>query len=231
MIIAIHQPNYFPGLGFFSKIAQCDLFILLDDVAFSKNSYINRVQVLCSGKPKWLTLPVHASLGAPIAETVPADVVWREKHARTLENYYRNAACFDEVFPDIINWLEQTQEFGDIARINTFLVKVIATKLGLNPEWRRSSQAQATDMTGTDRLVFLIQKQATTEATYLSGAGGVKYQDPVVFARAGIELRFSAKPVEQYPQIGSDAFVEGLSVLDSLFNIGWLRTAEIIRSR
>ena len=43
-IVAIHQPNYLPWLGYFHKIAAADIFVFLDDVPFSKGSYINRVK-------------------------------------------------------------------------------------------------------------------------------------------------------------------------------------------
>ena len=36
-ILAAHQPQYLPWLGFFDKIAQADVFVLLDNVQFKKN--------------------------------------------------------------------------------------------------------------------------------------------------------------------------------------------------
>src|SRR5690606_21435204 len=44
-LVAIHQPNYAPWLGYFHKLAQADVFVFLDDAQFSKGSYTNRVQV------------------------------------------------------------------------------------------------------------------------------------------------------------------------------------------
>jgi hypothetical protein len=35
-VVAIHQPNYLPWLGCFYKMANCDIFVLLDDVLHSK---------------------------------------------------------------------------------------------------------------------------------------------------------------------------------------------------
>ena len=35
-VVAIHQPNFLPWLGYFDKIARADVFVVLDDVQFPK---------------------------------------------------------------------------------------------------------------------------------------------------------------------------------------------------
>jgi hypothetical protein len=58
MLVAIHQPNYFPWLGYLDRMAKADLFVVLDHVQFERRSYQNRIQILLEGEPRWLTVPV-----------------------------------------------------------------------------------------------------------------------------------------------------------------------------
>ena len=60
MIVAIHQPNYLPWLGYFYKIAKCDMFVLLDNVQYAKNSFINRNKIKTPQGELWLTVPVKS---------------------------------------------------------------------------------------------------------------------------------------------------------------------------
>ena len=74
MFIAIHQPNYIPWIGYFSKIKSSDHFVFLDDAQYSKNNYINRVKVLSpSGFGKWITIPVSYQYTDLIREVVAVD--------------------------------------------------------------------------------------------------------------------------------------------------------------
>lgn len=60
MRIAIHQPNLVPHFGFFYKMSQSDIFIILGQVQFEKNGYQNRY--FLQEKQKWVTMPVNHGL-------------------------------------------------------------------------------------------------------------------------------------------------------------------------
>ena len=45
MIVAGHQPNFFPWFGYFEKIIKSDIFVFSDDVKYPKESYTNRVEI------------------------------------------------------------------------------------------------------------------------------------------------------------------------------------------
>jgi hypothetical protein len=63
MRVAIHQVNFIPWMPFFEKIHQADIFVILKEVQFPKNSWSNRCQV----NGKWWTNPVEHGL-VPIKE-------------------------------------------------------------------------------------------------------------------------------------------------------------------
>ncbi|MBB6215358.1 hypothetical protein HNQ80_001447 [Anaerosolibacter carboniphilus] len=59
MKLAVHQPNYLPWPGYFSKIAQCDIFVILDMVQFPRGSSVaNRNLIKTPDGPQILTVPV-----------------------------------------------------------------------------------------------------------------------------------------------------------------------------
>ena len=93
--VACHQPNFLPWLGYFDKLAQCDRFVLLDDVQFprtSRGTYTNRVQLMIGGKPAWLTAPVVREGVQRIREVRVDDrQPWRRKALRTIEMEYARA--------------------------------------------------------------------------------------------------------------------------------------------
>ena len=47
-----------PWLGYLHKIAVCETFVILDDVQFEKNSFINRNYIMSHNGPILLTVPI-----------------------------------------------------------------------------------------------------------------------------------------------------------------------------
>ena len=92
MKVAIHQPHYLPWLGYLAKWAAADLFVFLDTVQYEKNGWQNRNRIKTADGARWLTVPVHARLGTPIAEVaIDCEQPWPARHLRAIEAAYGDA--------------------------------------------------------------------------------------------------------------------------------------------
>lgn len=229
MIVAAHQPNFLPWLGFFDKLARADVLVLLDDVQFPRSGagvWTNRVGVLVQGEKRWLTVPIErAGRGHQRVCEVRIDDVqpWRRKLLRTLEQSYAKAPAFDESFPFVRTLLETEAEL--LAEFNELTLRAIARELDLDESRiHRSSEVRAEGQ-GTDLLIALTRKLGGT--TYLSGDGAGGYQEDDRFKAAGVELRFQHYEHPVYPQ-RSPEFVPGLSVVDALLHCGFEGTRALL---
>lgn len=218
-VVAIHQPNYLPWLGYFAKMATADIFIFLDDVQYSKGSYTNRVRILRAGEPRWLTMPVVFNFGDTIREVQCADAGWQSRHIDILSDFYRQTKCFTDIMPEIALIIKSAPAEGSISTINRHLVQAFAARLSLGCKLLCSSEIPATGLKSDDRLIELTLAVAS-QATYLSGQGGSAYQDAGKFAAAGITLKYIRFKHPTYDQ-GIGDFVPGMSIVDALFHLGW----------
>src|SRR5437868_14445339 len=90
MRVAIHQPHYLPWLGLLHRMAEADLFIVLDHVQFERGNYQNRTQVRVNGAPHWLTVPVlqRSQKERIVEKTIDATQDWAATHFETLRRAY-----------------------------------------------------------------------------------------------------------------------------------------------
>lgn len=225
--IAIHQPNYLPWLGYFYKMNLADTFIFLDDAQFTKGGYTNRVRVMSSKGPRWLTIPVNVSLGQSIMQVEPGKKSWKSSHVDLLKNEYRNVPFRDEILPELADMIMSSPD-GNLAEINVSLLRGLAGRLGIDPGFMRSSEMNAAG-SGDDRLVNLV-RGIDESAAYLSGKGGAKYQDPAKFEAAGLGFEYIDFEHPHYDQGGGE-FTPGLSVVDCLLRHGWEKTEALIKGK
>jgi hypothetical protein len=230
LVVAIHQPNFFPWLGYFDKIARADVFVMLDDVQFSKTggSWTNRVKLLEHGKPVWKTVPVRRSaLGLQLIRSVEmaADAPWRAKLLQALRTNYGAAPAFGEVMP----WISELVEYPTnlLCEFNVHAIQCLTKRLGL--ERARLVRQSELGISGhaTELLVDLVR--AAGGAEYLSGDGSDGYLDAAAFVRAGLTVAFQGFRHPQYPQGGAGEFVGGLSVIDALMYCGLEGVRELLR--
>lgn len=216
MIVAIHQPQYLPWLGYFHKMLAADAFCYLDTVQYKKNEWQNRNRIRTATGWQWLTVPVAYRFGQRI-DAVPIDnrSDWRRRHLTALVTNYRRAPFFAAVFPVLEEALARPWE--RIAALNLHLIEGLRSLLGLTsrPAVCASTLAAGDDPTG--RLVDICR--ALGADTYLAGGGASAYMDGERFRRAGIRVLLQEFRHPSYPQC-FPGFEPNLSIVDLLFNCG-----------
>lgn len=225
VVVAIHQPNFLPWLGYFDKIARADVFVLLDDAQFSKQSRTNRVQVMVDGEPGWITGPVRRDGKVPIGEArFDESRPWRKKALKTIRFSYAGSPGFDDVFPRVEELLGNEED--RLGAYNEAAIRALAGDLGLEGTRILRSSELGVRASSTERLVRIVSELGGS--AYLAGGGAEGYQEDEAFERAGIALLRQEFEHPVYPQGGGD-FVPGLSVVDALMCCGFGGTRELLR--
>jgi hypothetical protein len=215
MRVGIHQPNYIPWCGYFTKITYCDLFIFLDNAEISPGqSYVYRSMLRDTQRTFWLSQPSRRHTHQLIMGVEFSETDWGKAHIARLTQTYRKAPFFSQVMDLILPIYQNTGDY--LAAFNMRMTRAICDFLELNCQLEISSQLNP-EGTSDERLISLVKLAGGD--TYVSGKGGQNYQDPQKFSDAGIKLEIRTYQPIPYPQYHGE-FIGGLSILDSLFNLG-----------
>jgi hypothetical protein len=218
MVVAAHQPDYIPWLGYFHKISKADIFVFLDDVQFSNEGGHNRNLIKTPQGSQWLTVPVQKSYYDPINKVRTMDEYgWKKKHLRSIELNYKRAPFFNEVFPVISELL--LSKYLNIAEMNGAIIQRISKEFGFTASYILSSYMDI-KTAGEQRIIDICRNLGAR--AYYSGHGAKAYQNPSHFAEYKIELIYSDYRPVQYPQLWGE-FTENLSVVDYVMNCGFER--------
>lgn len=219
--VAIHQPNYLPWLGYFEKIKRSDVFVLLDDVEYSSDSWINRNKIKTPHGWTWLTVPVRGS-SRPIADVEIVDDGWRETHRKSLQASYGGAAHYEEFGAFFAATYARSWE--SLCELNVHLIRQLADRLELDCEFVRASTLEV-EATGSERIVRLCEELGADR--YYSGEGARSYNDPALFEDAGIALEYQSFDPPRYEQRFGE-FLPNLSIVDPLLNVGVEGTRDLL---
>ncbi|MDX1779631.1 MAG: WbqC family protein, partial [Thermodesulfobacteriota bacterium] len=164
MIVAVHQPQFLPWLGYIHKMMQADVFCYLDNVQYKKNEWQNRNRIKTAQHWQWITVPVCYRFPQKINEVeINNRQKWYKKHLQALVTNYRRAPYFDEYFSALEECF--TREWKWLSELNIFLIEHIRglLKLQHKPTVVASSLTLRDDP--TDRLIDICK--AVGADTYL----------------------------------------------------------------
>lgn len=216
-LVGMIQSNYIPWRGYFDFIDEVDVFIIYDDVQYTRKDWRNRNTINTANGPAWLTVPVTSSLTAP--ELIQDSLIvysenWMRKHIGTVTSSYQKAPFFKphaQGYFDILSAKHRT-----ISELNVAIIRWAMEILGIKTPigFSRDFDPQGDK---TDRILDILNKMEAT--AYLVGPSAKNYIEVQKFKDAGIELEFKAYAYPEYPQIHGQ-FVGQVSVLDLIFNCG-----------
>jgi hypothetical protein len=224
VIVAAHQPNFAPWLGFFDKLRHADAFVVLDTVPFTKRALQNRVKVKGPSGPQWLTIPVVSKgrYGQPTNDVaIDEEAKWRQVHLQTIQTLLGKAP-YRDVLLETLEPLYADRTLSRLVDFNMAVIRAFVTRLGITTPLLMASdlhcEGQAT------QLLIDLTKAAGGDV-YLSGPTGRDYLEPERFGPAGVRLAYHEFQPFEYPQQFGE-FVGGLSCLDYVANVGFVPWSE-----
>ncbi len=226
-VVAIHQPNYLPWIGYFYKMFHADIFVLFDSTQYSKKSWINRNRIKTPTGAGWLTVPVMISKGHKqrICEIeVCNQFNWRNKHSKSIQNFY-NSAPFFKYYKDDIEEI-YSQSYDKLITINLQFIKMIRKWLNIDNELVLSSEINLRK----DESNNLGICRKLDADVYLSGDGSEGYLKEEVFTNNNINVSYTNFQYPEYLQTFGN-YVPNLSIIDTFSNCSIERILSIFKEK
>ena len=217
MRVGIHQPMYLPWLGLFDRINRCDVFILLDNVPYSKNYFLNRNKIKTANGWTWLTVPViFKGNSHKIIKEIEIDnrSDWGKKHWLSIYYSYKNSSYFD-TYADVFEHFYK-QEWRYLVEASTHLLFSLLRMLNIKTPIRMASTLGVEGR--KEELILNICKSVQAEE-YLSGPDGRNYLNLGLWQENKVKVEFHDYLHPQYRQLHGE-FLPHMSVIDLLFNCG-----------
>jgi hypothetical protein len=214
----ITQSNYIPWKGYFDSIRQVDVFIVYDDMQYTKRDWRNRNLIKTPQGLKWLTIPVEVKgkYFQKIKDTKVAEKNWNLSHWEIIKQNYKTARSFNQVS----EWIESIYRncnFDFLTDVNVHFINAICEHFNIKTEIRFSSEFQLAD-DKTERLANICADLQVTD--YYSGPAAQAYMEVDKFNEKNVEVHYwNYNDYPEYQQVYGD-FEHGVSIIDLLMNEG-----------
>jgi hypothetical protein len=216
-IIGVVQPTYLPWLPFFERMSVSDIFVILDDVQYSKNSNFNRNSIKSQAGRLMLTVPVSYS-GSSTHTIHEIETVgmkkWQKKHWSSLSQAYARAPYWKKYQDQIETILRSPKE--KLIDIVLPIIEFLSTEFGITTPVELSSNIPSSNQ-GNRKLVDICNHLHGTH--FVVRSNSETYHPPEEFAPFHIKFARLDYSSFQYSQLHGP-FEGNLSALDYLLNCG-----------
>lgn len=214
MTIAIMQPYFLPYIGYFQMIKAVDKFVMYDNIKYTKKGWINRNRMLNGNKEEVFSLAVKKDSDyLDIRDRKLSDnyLELNQKTLRRIENYYRKAPFFNEIYP-LLETIFLFENHDNLFQFILNSIEQIKTYLQVDTEIVNSSTVNIDhNLKSQEKVIAICKEMKATE--YINPIGGVELYNKDIFTNEKIKLNFIHAHEIVYRQ-DADEFVPWLSVLD-----------------
>jgi len=216
MKVGIMQPYFLPYIGYWQLINAVDVFVVYDNVQYTKKGWFNKNRYLLNGKDALFSINIqNDSDYLNVNQRYLSPEYKRNKLIAKLRNAYHRAPMEKETFPIIEKIINCPHDnlfdyiFNSIKEIYEYLN--IKTKIII------SSTININHSLKSEQKIIALCKELQADS-YINTIGGIALYSKECFENENIELRFiKSKPIT-YQQFDNE-FVEWLSILDvMMFN-------------
>lgn len=212
------QPYLFPYIGYWQLINAVDVFVIYDNIQFSKRGWFHRNNILLNGEKKLFTIPLKKDSDyLNVVDRYLANDVERQikKTVTQIENSYKKAPYFKEAFP-LVKDIFQNQEKNLFKYIFASVLK-ICEYFNINTQFIVSSEVAIDhNLKSQDKVIAI--NEALNASTYINAIGGVQLYNTEEFDKSGIELKFLETEIIEYCQFNKQ-FEPYMSIIDvMMFN-------------
>lgn len=217
--VAIMQPYFLPYIGYWQLMQHVDIFVVYDDIEYTKKGWISRNRFLLNGQPETFSLPLKKDsdfLDVRERQLIEDFSAEKVKLMRRLEAAYRNAANFKEV-KSLLDDLFASVE-TNLFRFIYQSIEQVRSRLDITNQLIVSSTLGIPrQIKGQARVIAACKALGATD--YINPVGGVDLYNAHAFRAEGIQLHFQRVRPFKYQQFQYE-FVPNLSILDSIMFIG-----------
>lgn len=173
--LSVHQPCFLPWAGYWNKLLNSDVHVVLTGVAFDRAGFQHRVPLNGS----WLTVPVKHG-ACPLLKNVEIDRRALKKVANRLRQSFpkKTTLCWARV-DDLADCIEDAPQC--LSELNIQLMQLVIDTLGYaGPRIIIDDTPSDMSLSKTQRLFsrFASYGLGSQPVAYLSGLGGLGYTDP-----------------------------------------------------
>lgn len=215
--IAIMQPYFLPYLGYFQLIKAVNIFVVYDNVKYTKKGWINRNRILLNGRDALFTIPLVGSSDFLTVRQKHIACEYDNKKVKMLARIqyaYRKAPYFKNIYPvvEMIFNYNNKNLFDFVFHSIRVILELLEIKTSLVVSSTLLIDHQSR---GVNKVLAICNSLQAD--TYINPIGGTDLYTGKEFKNSGIDLYFHHMEVVPYEQ-ACGTFISHLSIIDVLMH-------------